>query len=82
MFIKEEINSDEHQQQHLFACCFQLTKNIRQKKSMLMQPNLVLIILKYLEKRCQTYIWEMFCLYGLKIQKLQGIIEFLEKKLN
>ena len=49
---------------------------------MLMQPNLVLIILKYLEKRCQTYIWEMFCLYGLKIQKLQGIIEFLEKKLS
>ena len=47
---------------------------------MLMQPNLVLIILKYLEKRCQTYIWEMFCLYGLKIQKLQGIIELLEKK--
>ena len=47
---------------------------------MLMQPNLVLIILKYLEKRCPTYIWEMFYLYGLKIQKLQGIIEFLEKK--
>ena len=49
---------------------------------MLVQPNLVLIILKYLEKRCQTYIWEMFCLYGLKIQNLRGIIEFLEKKLN
>ena len=47
-----------------------------------MQPNLVLIILKYLEKRCQTYIWEMFCLHGLKIQNLRGIIEFLEKKLN
>ena len=46
---------------------------------MLMQPNLVLIILKYLEKRCQTYIWEMFCLYGLKVQKLQGIIELLGK---
>ena len=44
-----------------------------------MQPNLVLIILKYLEKRCQTYIWEMFCLYGLKVQKLQGIIELLGK---
>ena len=47
-----------------------------------MQPYLVLIIFKYLKKRCETYIWEMFCLYGLKIQKLQGIIEFLEKKLN
>ena len=44
-----------------------------------MQPNLVLIILKYLEKRCQTYIWELFCLHGLKIQNLRGIIEFLEK---
>ena len=47
-----------------------------------MQPYLVLIILKYLKKRCQTYIWEMFCLYGLKIQKLQGIIEFLGKKIK
>ena len=47
-----------------------------------MQPNLVLIILKYLKKRCQTYIWKLFCLHGLKIQNLRGIIEFLEKKLN
>ena len=46
---------------------------------MLMQPYLVLIILKYLKERCQTYIWEMFCLHGLKIQKVLGIIEFLEK---
>ena len=50
---------------------------------MLMQPsyqkNLVLIILKYLGKSCQTYKWAMFCLNGLMIQKLRGIIAFWGK---
>ena len=30
-FIEEKINLDKHQPQHLFAFCFQLTKNNRQK---------------------------------------------------
>ena len=51
---------------------------------MLMQPikKKNVIILKYLGKSCQTYIWAMFCLYGLMIQKLQGIIAFWEKIKN
>ena len=46
LVYQRKIKLDKHQQQHLFACCFQLTKNIR---------------------------------HGLKIQKVLGIIEFLEK---
>ena len=51
---------------------------------MLMQPikKKNVIILKYLGKSCQTYTWAMFCLYGLMIQKLQGIIAFLRKIKN
>ena len=46
---------------------------------MLMQPNVVLIILKYLGKRCQTYYMRGVFFIGLMIQKLQGIIAFLVK---
>ena len=51
---------------------------------MLMQPikKKNVIILKYLGKSRQTHIWAMFCLYGLMIQKLQGIIAFFGKIKN
>ena len=48
-FIKEKINLDKHQPQHLFAFCFQLTKKKTGKKIEVdATPNLVLtrIILK------------------------------------
>ena len=47
-FIKEKINLDKHQPQHLFAFFFQLTKNNGKKIEVVATPNLVLtgIVLK------------------------------------